>query len=482
MAVGLSSAFNILERSPNDTASPSSVEEEEGPRAVHWVPSRYNMRATTEDDRLVLWNTLSGSMSVFEKPQVPLILKALKKKGFEAKSVGMVKYLVDRGFLIPEGTNEFRQFQALFGKEHYRSDLLQLILMPSEDCNFRCEYCYEDFARGTMTPETRQGVKAYVESQVSRLGHLHIGWFGGEPLYGWEAVKELAPYCQEMARKHDLSYYSHMTTNAYLLTPDRAKQLLDWDVRHFQITIDGHPDDHNKNRPTRTGENTFDQICDNLEHLASTDEDFGVFLRVNFDNNNHRRVPEFLDMIKSRFGTDPRFKLHYHPVGKWGSPNDAQLEVCGVEDQQQILKDMTDAARQRGFNFTSLKEMSTPGSQVCYAARPYNLLIGATGKVMKCTIVLDTADSNIVGQLHPDGTLDINQENMALWTEPAFESDKQCKSCVVLPTCQGIHCPLVRMEQDTQPCIKTRRYGKKQLLTAVEMISADGRKVQVNGG
>lgn len=481
MAIGLSDAFNILERSPHDAKSPCSAADE-GPKETHWVPSRYNMRAKTEDDRLILWNTLSGSMSLFEAPKVPLILKALKKKGFEAKATGMVKYLVDRGFLIPKDTNEFRQFQAMFGKQHYRSDLLQLILMPSEDCNFRCDYCYEEFARGTMTPETREGVKAYVKSQAKRLSHLHIGWFGGEPLYGWEAVKELAPYCQEVAREHGLTYYSHMTTNGYLLTPERAKQCLDWDIRHFQITIDGHPDDHNKNRPTRTGEGTFDQIYQNLKHLASTDEDFSVMLRVNFDNNNHKRVPEFLDIIKDSFGTDSRFKLHYHPVGQWGSPNDAQLEVCGVEDQQQIMKDMVDAARERGFHFTTLKEMSAAGSQVCYAARPFNLLIGATGKVMKCTIVLDTDESNIVGHLTPEGELQINEDRMALWTEPAFEGDSQCKSCVVLPTCQGIHCPLIRMQQDTQPCIKTRRYGKNQMLAAVDLLGDTARKVQVNGG
>ena len=62
MAVGLSSAFNILERSPHDTASPCSVEKE-GPRAVHGVPSHSNMRATTKDDRLFHHQALARLMS-----------------------------------------------------------------------------------------------------------------------------------------------------------------------------------------------------------------------------------------------------------------------------------------------------------------------------------------------------------------------------------------------------------------------------------
>ncbi len=33
---------------------------------------------------------------------------------------------------------------------------LGLILMPTEQCNFRCTYCYEDFAIGKMSKSTIQ--------------------------------------------------------------------------------------------------------------------------------------------------------------------------------------------------------------------------------------------------------------------------------------------------------------------------------------
>ena len=112
------------------------------------------------------------------------------------------------------------------------------------------------------------------------------------------------------------------------------------------------------------------------------------------------------------------------------------------------------------------------GSQVCYAARPYNYLIGASGKVMKCTIVLDKEEYNVVGRLTADGDLEIDNERLALWTEPEFEQDGQCRKCVVLPTCQGIHCPLIRIEHNVQPCISTRGNLKNELLATLE---ADGR-------
>src|SRR5262245_31032656 len=39
------------------------------------------------------------------------------------------------------------------------NNILQLILMPTEACNFRCTYCYEDFRYQSMHPDVVLGVK-----------------------------------------------------------------------------------------------------------------------------------------------------------------------------------------------------------------------------------------------------------------------------------------------------------------------------------
>ena len=62
-----------------------------------------------------------------------------------------------------------------------RADRLQLILLPTEQCNFRCTYCYEDFAIGRMTPEVVSGVKNLIDRRADGLSHLQLSWFGGEP-------------------------------------------------------------------------------------------------------------------------------------------------------------------------------------------------------------------------------------------------------------------------------------------------------------
>ena len=74
----------------------------------------------------------------FVQPELRSAAEALlTKKAFSARPLGLVKYLRDRGFLVMEGTDEYRRIQLGFGQEHYRTDRLELFLLASEDCNFR---------------------------------------------------------------------------------------------------------------------------------------------------------------------------------------------------------------------------------------------------------------------------------------------------------------------------------------------------------
>jgi len=467
MPLGLAGKFDILKQSPHDTELPPH-EPLPAEAAQYWVPSRYNVRAIAEDGRLVLWNTLSGSLTAFKAEDLETVIGLLERRGFEAPKEKAVKYLVERGYLVRKGVDEYRQFQQLFGRQHYRTDVLELILMPSEDCNFRCTYCYEDFARGTMTPEVCEGIKKLVRKRAKRLNSLNINWFGGEPLYGWEAIKDLAPFFVEVADQHEVPFSSGMTTNGYLLTPEVADQLFSWRIRNFQITLDGLPEHHNHSRPGRDGSPTFERIFDNLKSLARRDEEFHVRLRINFDQVNAGGLPKLIEMLAEEFRNDPRFNIAMHAVGKWGGPNDASLDVCGAEDSAHIRRDILAEAKRQGLNFGTLRDSLKVGSQVCYAARPYNFLIGATGKVMKCTVVLDKDDYNVVGRITPAGDLELDADRMALWTEPVFEQDTQCRRCAMLPTCQGLHCPLVRFEQNTQPCISTRGNPREELLATLD--------------
>jgi uncharacterized protein len=435
-----------------------------------WVPSRFNARTISEDGSLILYNSYTGAFSAVPSHSRDQVERLLHKNGSRAKPEGLVKYLHERGFIVEKGADEFDRFRLLYGRMQYRSDRLELILLSSEECNFRCVYCYETFPRGTMEKWVREAITKMVERRAPRLNSFKVSWFGGEPLLGYEAIEELAPVFKQAAEKHDIVYVSDITTNGYLLSPDKFERLLNWRVTAYQITIDGAPKEHDQKRILKGGGPTFDRIYDNLKAMRSFPEAFHVNLRINFDHDNMGNISEFMNMVKHDFADDDRFQLRFYPVGRWGGPNDDKLDICGVsalKDTQTLQVEGT----QKGLNVESKLEtmQSVNGIGVCYAARPYNLLIGADGKIMKCTIDLDTKDYNIVGHMSPDGRAEIDIEKFNRFVKPYFEDDTACRKCFYVPVCQGCSCPTVRIQQNTRPCPPDKTHIGSALKTLWKM-------------
>lgn len=458
-----------LDRGPASPAAPAPLLQLAYRPRQRWVPSRYTSRTVGEDGRLILWNTLSGAISAFKERDRAAVLERLSPQGIEAPLDRMGEYLTRRGFLVREQTNELDQFRYRYAQEHWRSDKLQLILLASEDCNFRCVYCYEKFRNGTMAPSVRAGIMNMVRHRAPRLSELSVGWFGGEPLYGWEAVEELSPFFRRVADEHGLVHAQNMTTNGYLLTEERATRLLEWGCRSYQITIDGLAEEHDCKRKGRDGSPTHAVILENLRSLKARDEHFNVAIRVNFDQENVPRLGAFLEVLSEDFAGDPRFKMRFRAVGKWGGENDDTLATCGLGEKRQVLRNLrglTDAAnlRQEG----GIRDAAKFGNEVCYAARPYNFIVSATGKLMKCTVVLDDLPENVVGQIHADGTMDLSDERMGKWVNPHFEHDTMCQKCHVLPTCQGSNCPLSRVTDNTRTCCTVKSELKYEMRYTLE--------------
>lgn len=485
----MSSSTDLMTQSPLGEARPTGagngqpqtlVQITRTPQAA-WVPSRYNARATDDSGRLIVWNTLSGSITVFGEGQAPQVERYLTQKGYTGPLDRLGEYLSDRGIIVRKGVDEARRLQLAFGRQHYADDALHLILLASEDCNFRCVYCYEDFQRGTMAPAVRQGVRRLVEKRLQNLKQLRVSWFGGEPLYGFEAIEELAPYFARASREYGLDYHAHMTTNAYLLTPDVVDKLFTWEIRDFQITVDGTAEQHDRKRVGRDGSGTFDTIFANLKAMRDRDDEFEVVLRVNYDRENHPHMDAYFDLLEREFAGDARFRLALHAVGKWGGPNDAGLDTCGLDESREVRRRLKAAAADRGLNVDGggVKSLTHLGSHVCYAARPYSFVIGADGKLMKCTIVLDKEDHNVVGRITPEGELELDDQRLAQWVEPAFLNDSGCGRCHMSPTCQGMHCPLIRIRTQQRPCPETKRELRTALLETLDKYAGAARRVTV---
>jgi uncharacterized protein len=64
----------------------------------------------------------------------------------------------------------------------------------------------------------------------------------------------------------------------------------------IQITLDGPQDVHDKRRPLKSGQGTFEKILTNIEE--NIDIMPNVSLRINVDKENVSRVNEILDELE----------------------------------------------------------------------------------------------------------------------------------------------------------------------------------------
>jgi uncharacterized protein len=291
------------------------------------------------------------------------------------------------------------------------NNILGLILLPTEACNFRCVYCYEEFKYKRMEPWVVQGVKALMSRRAPGLTSLSVSWFGGEPLLARDVIEDVMAHAQSLVKANPaILLASDATTNGYLLTPALLERLVELGVRSYQISFDGPRDWHDKKRVLAGGKGTYDRIWGNLVAARDTNTKFNVMVRLHADHENVEAIPTFIDEYKESFGNDPRFELFIRGLSRLGGPNDPNLRVFDRDEGPDIIESMRGLARSRGLR------MMVPGEDdaICYAAKGNSFVVRANGRLNKCTVALEHPN-NQVGNIHEDGTVELLPQKMMMW-------------------------------------------------------------------
>jgi len=418
-------------------------------KASRFTLTAWEPTGPSEPRTLLVYNSFTGGFARFTSPTAERVASLVAGDSVPDLAGDLVDGLASAGLFVDRRIDELALAAATQDIYRSRHDSLNLILMPTEKCIFRCVYCYEDFVKGKMRANIKQGVLKLVETEAPRLRRLKVDWFGGEPLSAFDVVTELSTGILDLCERNGVEYASSMTTNAYLLDEVRAPQALALGIRRFQVTLDGPAQTHDSLRVLQNGGGTFDRIIHNLVTLRDLDEDFRVRIRVNFTPQVAAAVPEFLGYLGDRFGGDPRFSVWFHPVGHWGGPHDEEVEVCDERTSEQLGLDFMALAADAGFSLDAWRDAIQPFGSVCYAADPRSFVIGSDGNVYKCTVAFSKRE-NLVGHLSDDGDLHLSPDRLAMWTASGEETDSGCRACGFRPACHGNACPLERMNRDGQ--------------------------------
>lgn len=337
--------------------------------------------------------------------------------------------------------------------------LQELILLPTEKCNLRCTYCYEDFKIGRMSEATQRGIELYLEQRVRQLDMLRFSWFGGEPLVAKDIVLRLSRYASALCEQYGVAFQGGLTTNAYHLDVATFADLLACGQNFFQITLDGWRETHDKVRRFANGRGSFDRIWSNLIALKAVDTEFEVLLRIHVRRDNIDDLPILIEQVAEQFGGDPRFRLDFEHLRDLGGEGGKTVidgvsysELGPIEQalrelyykathsahalEDDVLADRRESdtifaeAKASGESAGSqrLADIAVGGPYICYASKPNSLLIRADGRIGKCTVALNDR-RNDVGRLNPDGTLAIDNPKLRPWIRGFEHLDEGVLGC-----------------------------------------------------
>jgi len=402
------------------------------------VPSRYVVKAPSFDGESNIFYNIRNGIGI----KVP---KSIAGNFKELSDIPALTPIISKyGFLGSLNEADDLHKEYIRKKQH---NPFHLIILPHQNCNFRCVYCYERFDKNKMSPSIEQALIQLAENRLKSKRHkvFSVSWFGGEPLLAPDVIERLSKKFIQLSNSYDVKYIAGITTNGYELNTKNIEMLINNGVKHFQITVDGTMECHDHQRIMIGGQPTYNRIISNMIDLSKREENFKVIIRMNVGPDNLKYVDDHIRNMKELFGQDKRFVLYFHNIGHWGGTGDSNVKICSENMTIKLLNLTLDYEMNADSEAIRISPDST-----CYAASENSFVVGVDGMVYKCTVALYD-NRNHVGMLKDNGELELDEVKMNLWTQSGIE-DNGCKECFFAPSCHGDSCPLVRIEKRIRPC------------------------------
>ena len=149
-------------------------------------PSKYNHICFNDDGELLIANMYSNKMCKVSQDNAEYATEILRKE-YISEEDDLILKMQKAGVLIDSEEDEDIRLKGSYLEEQSKPILL-LTILPTEQCNFRCVYCPEEFSRGKMSEEVQKAIIRYVRQNINAYTGLRVSWFGGEPLLAMDVI------------------------------------------------------------------------------------------------------------------------------------------------------------------------------------------------------------------------------------------------------------------------------------------------------
>lgn len=403
-----------------------------------------------ENDKLLFFNSSKGSFGIMDA-QTQTIYNNIENIDICDIKDDNIKKNIDimrgNGFLIENDIDEVKQLNVLRNIARYNNaGRLSLTIAPTMNCNMNCPYCYEKKNSSIMSKNVQDSLIKFIKKRIQskQISELSINWYGGEPLLGKETIKYLSNNFIKICKENDIKYFSSIITNGTLLDESTAVMLSnDCNISNCQITIDGIGEINNLRRRLKNGEGSFETIIKNID---SCKDIISIVIRMNVDKDNKESIDEFFNFYVEHKEWLSKVQIYLAPVSKLTEHCSFNDNICFSQQEfmkinLSFIKRILDIPNTKlNVNHFKPKQLSIS----CPSLGINTYVIDPEGYIYKCWNDVGIKEENI-GDVFNDVTL--NKKNIEWLT---FDLSEECKSCNILPICQG-GCPYIRMYNGNKP-------------------------------
>lgn len=386
---------------------------------MNYKESKYNFWVQYNNG-FIVYNMISGAIGKIER-EVKIRLDEMKISDQEKDT------LIKKGIIIPQDIDE----TELINKDRIngikREGFKNFRIWPTSVCNARCYYCFEKgITQTSMTLEVAEQAICFIDKIVERGDHIHIEWFGGEPLLGEDIIDYITERLEIIFKEKECDVVFSMISNGSRINEKLADKIKNkWKLKSIQITLDGERNDYeiikSYNNPEK---DNFDAVIKGLHLLLK--QDVQVSVRLNYDTRNFDSLKKLIEYLDREFGRYKNIKCYVYPL--WSSliENDNMFVSNSIADEQylELLKMIVNN------NMNDIRRVARLGYRKyqCHACQKNGYSIFPDGKLGKC----DEVFNQTVGDVWRGVTA---RDTYNYWIQEELE--EECCNCSYLPVCQG---------------------------------------------
>ena len=321
----------------------------------------------------IVMDVNSGSVHVVDDivyDMVPLlepVYESVSEENFveEAlKASADLSYAEEDKKEVSEAIYELAKAGQLYTKDVYENYIFDfknrqtvvkaLCLHIAHDCNLACKYCFAEEGeyhgrRALMSYEVGKKALDFLVANSGNRINLEVDFFGGEPLMNWQVVKDLVAYGRSLEELHNKKFRFTLTTNGVLLN-DEVLEFCNKEMANVVLSIDGRKEVHDKMRPYRGGQGSYDGIVPKFQKVAESRDQMNYYVRGTFTHHNldfSKDVLHLADLGFEQISVEPVVA----PPEEDYAIQEADIPVL-LEEYDKLAKEIIRYRKEgKGFNF-----------------------------------------------------------------------------------------------------------------------------------